>query len=60
MEASKKPAFHLWDRPVLEELTHDLWDDNQNLRTANEQLRLDNKDLSKQLRQLLTNKDDWK
>lgn len=55
-----KPAFHLWERANLEKLTDELWDENQKLRVSNEQLRMDNKDLSKQLREQLTNKDDWK
>ena len=55
-----KPAFDRWERPNLEKLTHELWDENEKLRTANEQLRLDNKDLSRQLRGLLTDKDGWK
>ena len=59
---SEKPAFHTWEPKLLADLTHDLWDENVKLRNANEQLRMDNKDLSKLNRELLTkeNQDDWK
>lgn len=49
-----KPNFASWDQAMLIKLAHDIWDDNSKLREANEQLRLDNKDLSKINRQLLT------
>lgn len=55
-----KPAFSLWERKNLDLIANELWDENQKLRIANEQLRLNNKDLSNQLRDYLTNKDDWK
>ena len=51
---SSKPNFATWDRTVLARLAHDLWDQNVVLRGINEQLRLDNKDLSKINRDLLT------
>jgi len=57
---SDKPNFATWNQHLLAELTHELWDENVKLRTANEQLRLDNKDLSRLLREANTNKDDWK
>ena len=50
MDESAKPNFASWDLNVLSKLAHDLWDDNIRLREANEQLRIDNKDLSKMLR----------
>lgn len=49
-----KPNFAAWDQAMLARLAHDIWDDNIRLREANEQLRMDNKDLSKINRQLLT------
>ena len=52
--SGKKPSFATWDHTLLAELAHDLWDQNIQLREVNEQLRMDNKDLSKINRQLLT------
>lgn len=49
---SPKPNFASWDTAVLAKLAHDLWDNNIALREANEQLRMDNKDLSKINREL--------
>lgn len=54
MNDGPKPNFATWELSVLAKLAHDLWDDNIKLRDANEQLRMDNKDLSKINRQLLT------
>ena len=59
-----KPNFAAWSRGALEMFVQSQWDDVLRLREANEQLRLDNKDLSRVNRQLLTTKesqdDDWK
>jgi hypothetical protein len=62
MSDTLKPNFATWDIRNLSKMVHDLWDENKWLRAANEQLRLDNKDLSKLNRELLTkeNQDDWK
>lgn len=62
MSDNAKPNFATWDIRNLSKMVHDLWDENKWLREANEQLRLDNKDLSKINRELLTkeNQDDWK
>lgn len=46
-----KPNFAAWDRSALEVFVNELWDDHINLHAANEQLRLDNKDLSRLLRE---------
>lgn len=46
-DTKTKPSFSTWDRANLERLAHDLWDQNQALRTANEQLRLDRVDAMK-------------
>ena len=53
---NNKPNFAAWDTTMLAKLTHDIWDDNIRLREANEQLRMDNKDLSKLLREQLKEK----
>lgn len=56
-----KPAFHTWEHSNLARLCSDLWNQNKDLREAIEQLKLDNRDLSKQLRELLRQtEDDWK
>jgi hypothetical protein len=60
IDTGPKPNFASWDHTILAKLAHDIWDDNIKLRDANEQLRLDNKDLSRLLREANTNKDDWK
>ena len=52
--SGKQPSFSTWDHTLLAELAHDLWAQNIQLREVNEQLRMDNKDLSKINRQLLT------
>ena len=54
MNDGPKPNFATWDHTLLAALANDIWDDNIKLRDANEQLRMDNKDLSKINRQLLT------
>ena len=51
---SSKPNFATWEHALLAQLTHDLWDQNVVLREVNEQLRMDNKDLSKINREFLT------
>lgn len=61
MDAQNKPTFSTWEHTNLARLTNDLWDQNKQLREANDQLRLDNKDLSRQLRDCLRkDHDDWK
>ena len=60
MDDTVKPNFASWDHGTLSKLAHDLWDNNVKLREANEQLRLDNKDLSAINRELNKDKDDWK
>ena len=50
MSDMQKPNLHGMDHSILARLTNDLWDENARLREANEQLRLDNKDLSRLLR----------
>lgn len=50
MIGSDKPDFAQMGPNILVALAHDLWDENARLREANEQLRLDNKDLSRLLR----------
>lgn len=61
MHNNSAPYFASWERSSLVKIAHDLWDNNIKLREANEQLRLDNKDLSKLVRELnKENADDWK
>lgn len=61
MITPNQPAFHTWERDNLAKLCADLWNENIKLREALEQTRLDNRDLSKQLRDLLRQTDDdWK
>jgi hypothetical protein len=60
MYNGNKPAFHTWEPKLLADLTHDLWDENVKLRNANEQLRMDNKDLSTLLRKQFMQEDDLK
>ena len=61
MSIQNKPAFNTWDRSNLDKMVNELWDQNKQLREAVEQLRLDNRDLSKQLRECLRkDHDDWK
>ena len=54
MNDGPKPNFATWDHTLLAALANDIWNDNTKLREANEQLRMDNKDLSKINRELLT------
>lgn len=51
MSDTMKPHFASWERSTVDKLCHDLWDDNVRLRGANEQIRLDNRDLSQLLRE---------
>jgi hypothetical protein len=51
------PMFSTWERENLEKIATDLYLRNKQLIDQNEQLRLDNKDLSNQLRNYV---DDWK
>ncbi len=60
MNDQQKPNFASWEINTLARLAHDLWDDNVRLREANEQLRLDNRDLSQLLREANKETDDWK
>jgi hypothetical protein len=59
MDAQNKPTFSTWDRSNLDKITSELWDNNIQLREANEQLRNDLKDAMRLLREA-RNKDDWK
>lgn len=54
---SEKPSFKVWSQENLSKLVEDLWDQNIQLRDANEQMRLDLKDAMKELRK---HQDDWK
>jgi len=54
-----KPVFSTWDRLNLDKIVSELWDNNIELREANEQLRNDLKDAMRLLREA-RNKDDWK
>ena len=54
---SEKPTFKAWTQENLANLVEELWDQNIQLREANEQLRLDFKDVMKELRK---HQDDWK
>lgn len=54
---SEKPTFKAWTHENLSKLIDDIWDQNVQLREANEQLRLDLKDAMKELRKY---QDDWK
>jgi hypothetical protein len=51
MSDTMKPHFASWERSTLDKLANDLWDDNIKHRDANEQLRMDNRDLSQLLRE---------
>lgn len=54
------PTFEAWDLQTLAKFALDAYQRMQQQQEAIEQLRQDNKDLSKILREHLTNKDDWK
>lgn len=51
------PSFSTWQRENLEKIATDLYIRNKQLNEQIAQLRLDNKDLSNQLRKYV---DDWK
>lgn len=54
MKDTERPDFSKWDRALLDHFCEEIWDTNARLREANEQLRLDNKDLSRLLREANT------
>ena len=60
MNEQSKPNFAVWQCDALAKISHDLWDDNLKLREANEQLRLNNRDLSETLRRKFMMEDDGK
>jgi len=58
-EDKNMPTFAAWERIVLDRFARDAYIKLKQQADAIEQLRQDNKDLSKLLREQL-NKDDWK
>ncbi len=60
MNEQNKPNFDAWSVHSVIKIAHELWDDNMKLRAANEQLRVDNKDLLAQLRRKFMTEEDLK
>lgn len=60
MEENKMPTFFTWKMTDLATWAYEAYTKLQQQADTIEQLRLDNKDLSKLLREQITNKDDWK
>lgn len=54
---SYAPTFSTWCRENVDKIATELYEENKQLRQIIEQLRLNNKDLSAELRKYV---DDWK